>query len=133
MIRIRHSLKPSEELELGGSNAELSELRQSIYRFCKADEATMHIPADSEFDPSPYEHRLAGLRLHKTAGTIVISVAGGEVLISGRPDLLRLFADNLPYDAQYTSSIPYHVHFDRAGQEDIVSEVSLDIVLGLKR
>jgi hypothetical protein len=133
MIRIRHSIKPFEELQLEGSNSELSELREAIHRFCKAGEPAIDLPADPEFDPSPYQHRLARLCLHKTTEPILISVTGGALSISGGPELLRLFADNLPYDAHHTSSIPYHVHFDRIGREDHVSEASLGIVLGLKK
>jgi hypothetical protein len=47
--------------------------------------------------------------------------------------LLRLFAENLPYNARHTSSVAYHVHFDRIGHEDYMSEASLDIVLMLKK
>ena len=133
MIRIRHSLKPFEELELEGSNSELSELRAAIHRFCKSGEPAMALPADSDFDPSPYPHGLASLRLQKTTEPILICVTGAALSVSGKPELLRLFADNLPYDAQHTSSIPYHVHFDRAGREDMVSEASLGIGLGLKK
>jgi hypothetical protein len=133
MIRIRHSVKPFEELELEGSNSELSELREAVLRFCNAGDPSIDLPTDPEFDPSPYQHRLARLCLHKTTGPILISVTGDALSISGRPELLRLFADNLPYDAHHTSAIPYHVHFDRAGREDKVSEASLEIVLGLKK
>jgi hypothetical protein len=133
MIRIRHSIKPVEELELEGSNSELSELRAAIHRFCESGEQTIDLPADSEFDHSPYLHKLASLRVHKTMEPIRICVTDGAVSISGKPEFLRLFADNLPYDAQHTSSIPYHVHFDRTGREDMVSEASLGIVLRLKK
>jgi hypothetical protein len=133
MIRIRHSAAPYEELELDGSNSELSELRAAILRFCESGEPVLDLPTDSQFDPSPYQHRLASLSLRKTSEPIVISVASGRLSLSGKTELLRLFADNLPYDAQHTSSVPYHVHFDRLGREDHVSEASLSIILGLRK
>jgi hypothetical protein len=133
MIRIRHSTAPYEELELDGSNSELSELRAAILRFCESGEPTLDLPADSEFDPAPYQHSLAGFSLHKTSEPMFISVTGGRLSVSGKPGLLRLFADNLPYGAPHTSSVPYHVHFDRLGREDHMSEESLGIVLGLRK
>jgi hypothetical protein len=132
-IRIRHSAEPYEELELEGSNSALAELRAGILRFCESGEPAMELPADSEFNPGPYQHKLASLSLHKTKDKILISVTGGALSISGRPDLLRLFAENLPYNAQHTSSVAYHVHFDRIGREDHMSEKSLGIVLVLKK
>ena len=133
MIRIRHSTGPYEELELEGSNSELSELRAAIVRFCESAEPVLDFPADSEFDPSPYQHKLASLCLHKSTEPILISITGGRLFISGKPELLRLFADNLPYDAHHTSAVPYHVDFDRLGREEHMSEASLDIVLGLRK
>ena len=133
MIRIRHSTEPCNELELEGSNLELAELREAILRFCKSDEPTLDLAADSQFDPTPYQYKLSRLHLQKTTEPILISAAAGTLSISGQPELLRLFSENLPYDAHHTSSIPYHVHFDRIGREDHVSEASLSIVLALKK
>ena len=133
MIRIRHSTTPYVELEIEGSNSEWAELRAAVLDFSKAGEPVLDLPADSEFDPSPYRHKLARLRLHKTSGPILISVAGNALSISGKPELLSLFAENMPYDAQHTSGVGYHVHFDRLGREDHVSEASLGVVLGLRK
>ena len=93
----------------------------------------MELPADAEFDPAPYQRKLASFSLHKTTDKILISVMASALSISGRPDLLRLFAENLPYNARHTSSVAYHVHFDRIGYEDRMSETSLGIVLTLKK
>lgn len=106
MIRIRHSTVPCEELELEGSNSELAELRATIVGFCESGEPVLVLIADLEFDPYPYQHRLGGLSLRKTTESILISVTGGTLSISGRSELLRLFADNLPYEANPTSSAP---------------------------
>ena len=133
MIRIRHSTNPYVELELEGSNSEWAELRTVVLDFCKTGEPVLDILADSEFDPSPYQHKLARLCLQKTMEPILISVAGGALSISGKPEWLSLFAENMPYDAQHTSSVGYHVHFDRLGREDHMSEASLGIVLGLRK
>jgi hypothetical protein len=133
MIRIRHSTKPYQELEMEGSNSEFAELRSAIFGFCEALEAAIELPAESEFDPSPYQHKLGRLRLCRTEDPLLISVADGKLFISGKPKFLRLFAENLPWDTRHTSTVPYHVHFDRIGREGHVSEASLDIILMLKR
>ena len=133
MIRIRHSTNPYVEVELEGSNSEWAELRAAVLDFCKTGEPLLDLPADSEFDPSPYQHKLARLCLQKTTEPILISVAGEALSISGKPEWLSLFAENMPYDAQHTSSVGYHVHFDRLGREDHMSEASLGIVLGLRK
>jgi len=133
MIRIRHSTSPCAELEIEGSNSEWAELRAAVLDFCKAGEPVLDLPADSEFDPSPYQHKLARLRLHKTSEPLLISIAGDELSISGKPELLGLCAENMPYDAQHTSSVGYHVHFDRFGREDHISETSLGVVLRLRQ
>src|SRR5436190_20384463 len=133
MIRIRHSTTPYVELEVEGSNSEWAELRAAVLDFCKTGEAVLDLPADSEFDPSPYQHKLACLCLQKTREPILISVAGEALSISGKPELLSLFAENMPCAAQHTSSVGYHVHFDRLGREDYMLETSLGIVLALRR
>lgn len=132
MIRIRHSGKPYEELELEGSNLEFSELRSAILSFCEAAERSIEVPAESEFDSSPYQQKLGRFRLCKTGDPLLISAADGQLFISGKPSFLRLFAENLPCDPHQTSPVPCHVHFDRLGREERISEASLDIVLTLK-
>jgi hypothetical protein len=117
---------------LEGSSSEFSELRSAILSFCEATEPTIEVPAQSEFDPSPYQQKVGRLRLCKTGDLLLISVADGQLFISGRPKFLRLFAENLPCDAHQTSAVPYHVHFDRAGREERISEASLDVILTLQ-
>jgi len=133
VIRIRHSTNPYQELEMEGSNSEFAELRSAILGFCETVEATAELPAESDFDPSPYQHKLGRLRLCRTEDPLLISLADGKPFISGKPEFLRLFAENLPWDARHTSTVPYHVHFDRIGREERISEASLDIILTLKR
>jgi hypothetical protein len=133
MIRIRYSPEPFHELELEGTNAELADLRDSIRRFAGGSEIEFSVAAESEYNPSRYERVLRGLLIRRDTGRIVIRVENDILVISGRPNGLCLFADNLPYDAQHTSAVNYHVHFDAAGREDHVSEESLDILLSLKR
>ncbi len=132
MIRIRHSGKPYEEIELKGSKSELSGLRSVILRFCEAAPPAIDVPAHSEFKASPYQCRLQRIRLCKTTDLLLISVAEGQLLISGKPEFLRLFANNLPDAASQACSVPYHVHFDRRGLEDRISEASINVVLSVR-
>jgi hypothetical protein len=132
MIQIRHSTRPYEELEIEGSNAEFTDLRAAILRFCDSVEAAVELPARSEFNPFLYQFKLGHLRLCRTEDPLLISVSEGKLFISGKSEFLRLFAENLPCDARHNSIVPYHVHFDRIGREERVSEASLDIILTLK-
>ena len=116
-----------------GSNSEYAELRSAILRFCESIEAAIELPAESEFDPSPYQQTLERLRLCRTEDPLLISVVDGKLFVSVKPEFLRLLARNLPCDALHTSTVPYHVHFDRIGREGHISEASLGIILTLKR
>src|SRR4051812_4802631 len=133
MIKLLYSNKSLKELELRGSNAELSELREVIARFAKSDETTISITADSDFDPSPYEQSLTTIQLSKSTGPLVIKVQNSNLFVSGNSTSLNVFADNLPYNAKSLNSIRYHVHFERIGREQFISENSLGIVLALDR
>lgn len=133
MIQIRYSPEPFRELELKGSNVELAELRDLLYQFANGSEAEMTITSDNNFDPQPYQQSLRGFLVRRCDERIVLSVDSDILILIGKPSWLRLFADNLPYNAEHTSSIDYHVHFDAAGREDHVAEESLNIVLALKR
>lgn len=133
MIRIRYSIEPFGEVEIEGSSSDLADLRDKILQFCECDNAALDVIAASTLNPSPYERSLAGLRVRKTSERVVISVKDEFLVLAGAVPYLSRFAENLPYDAEPTSDIAYHVHFDRLGREDCVSEDSLDIVLALKR
>ena len=50
MIRIRHSGKTYQELEVEGSDSEFSELRSAIRSFCEAAERAIEVPAESELE-----------------------------------------------------------------------------------
>jgi|SRR6516162_3381649 hypothetical protein len=132
MIRIRHSSKPYQELEMEGSNSEFSELRSAILSFCESAEPMSMVSAQPDFDPSPYEAKLSRLCLCKTEDLLLISVVEDKLLISGKPKFLRPFAENLPCEAQHTS-MRRHVHFEGFGREEQVSEASLNLVLALRR
>ena len=130
MIRIRYSATPSIEIEIGGTTADFVALREAL-RSVSSDE--VEFPVDAQFDPAPYTQALAGLRLQKTSDLLSISVRESTLCIAGRPDLLELFGENLPYDVEESSSSgPYHIHFDGIGREEYVAEDSLDVVLTLK-
>ena len=129
MIRIKYSEKPYTEIALEGSKKEMIDLRQTIID-SKSDKIS--VSADTNFDPSPYQSFLKKLFLIKTNSLLEISVEDQSLCVSGMYEFIKYFAENLPYDiVEYSSDIPYHVHFDRSGREEHVKEGSLDIVLTL--
>ncbi len=132
MIRIRHSAKPYEELDIEGSSEDFSELRLAILGFCDRLEGNIDLPAEAAMDSSPYQRALGQLRFCRTEDPILISVTGGTLFISGKPAFLRLLAENLPCDAAPVSQVPCHEHFDRVSHGEFVSEASLNLVLTLK-
>lgn len=133
MIRIRYSSAPFAELEIEASNAEWLELRKRFHEFCNGQESAIEVFADLSFDPSPYQAVLSKLSVRKTANRFVLRVEGVILCLSGAERHLQMFAESFPWDVEHCSPIAYHVHFDRAGREDCISEESLDIVLALKR
>jgi hypothetical protein len=112
MIRIRCSGTSSWELDLEGTRHELTELRDAVLRFCKLKHPLLEVPVDREFDPAPYDRHLSGLRLVRTNRKVRVEVDGDRLLVTGRPELLRLFAQNLLCDAERGH---YPVHFDPIG------------------
>jgi hypothetical protein len=130
MIRIRYANGNAVDLE--GSNRELSDLRDSIHEFADSIVASIRFEADADFDPSPYESTLECFRVSKSNDRLTFSVCERQLLLEGKPEFLRLFADNLPYGCEQVSEIRYHHHFERGGRETHVSEKSLDMVLSLR-
>jgi hypothetical protein len=128
MIRIRCSGTPPSELELEGARSELTELRDAVLRFCKLKRPLLEVPVDQAFDPAPYDRCLSGLRLVRTNGKIRIAIDGDRLLVTGKLELLELFAANLPCDAERA---PCHNHFDPQGMGDTIEADSLGIVLSL--
>ena len=126
MIRIRCSGSPPEELELAGTQGELTLLRDAIVRFCKLKRPLLEVPVDQTLDPAPYERRLSGLRFVRSAGKLRIVVNEDRILISGSLELLELFAEKLPLEADRS---PHRVQFNAFDGEGAVEPDSLGIVL----
>ncbi len=130
MIRIRYSADPYGEIELEGSGGELHDLHQGIIGM---KQSPLSVPVDTSFDPSPYQCCLHGLYITKTEGLLFIAVEDHKLCISGTPENLTLFAENVPYDVdEHNSPVPYHIHFDRIGREDKMAEDSLELVITLR-
>jgi len=128
MIRLRCSGNPPTEMELSGTRSELTELRDAILRFCARKRPLLEVPVDQEADPAPYERRLSGLRLIRAKDKLRILIEGQRLFITGRLDLLEVFARALPCDAEQA---PSQVHFDAVDRVDHVEPDSLGIVLAL--
>lgn len=128
MIRIRCSGTPAGEVDLSGTRQELLELREAIVNFCRKKRPLLEVPVEREYDPAPYERRLYWLRLVRTAHKTKILIEGQRLFVTGRLDLLKLFAENLPCEAEQT---PYHVHLGANGMAEQVEADSLDLVVTL--
>jgi hypothetical protein len=72
---------------------------------------------------------LQGLRVCLTAGPLDLLVEDDEALLlaAGGHDAIELFRKNLPCEATLFEG--FHVHFERIGREDLVSERSVPLVL----
>lgn len=128
MIRIMYSSDPHPELQLDGSNCELSDLRERIVGI---EQGEFVLATDQDFDPAPFEQALRQLNVKVTDSLLSIRIAGSDLYLSARKDLLDLFADNLPWDAEQDG---YHIHFDRVWYEEgVFAQDSLEIVLSLRR
>ena len=128
MIRLRCSGNPPDDLDLSGTKSDLTELRDVILRFCKRKRPLLEVPVDQTLDPAPYERRLSGLRFVRSAGKLRIVVNEDRILISGTLELLELFADKLPLEADRS---PQRVQFNAFEGEGAVEPDSLGIVLTL--
>jgi hypothetical protein len=130
MIRIRQRGKPYEELELHGSRAELQALRDIILQYCASEEPsiTVALPvSDGEFMRP--EQLVRAVRICRTDGLLLLTIAASQLLISGRVQCLEVFARNLPCDPSESSANRAHVRLDRLGLPSRISEASLEIVL----
>ncbi len=131
MIKIRHSKTPYIETELEASKNEFVELRNRILNMT---ENKIIIPSDTKFDPQPYNVCLEGIVIQITEWPLIISVEGNNLLIRGKKEYIDLFAENFPYDVEMDekTTIPYHMHFDSIGREDMVKKESIELILTLK-
>jgi len=128
MIEIRYSKDPFEEIELEGTMEELSSLAFRMKDFLRSDESILFRKASDDYDPSPYQECLTGLKIQKADQKIVISVEGVNLCIKGDIFCLTNFLDNIPADGE----IGTHLHYDRVGREKFVSEKSLSITLSIR-
>ncbi len=128
MIRIRCSGTPPLELDLEGTRSELTELRDMVLRFCKLKRPLLEVAIDKNSDPAPYDRRLSGLRLVRTSRKVRLEVDGDRLLVTGKLELLEVFAGNLPCVFEWA---PAQVHFDALGIDEYVEADSLGIVLSL--
>ena len=117
-----------------GSVNELKRLHNSIQEFCDSERTEIILEAESDFDPAPYNQVLSTFRIEINSELNHFRVKEDQLILSGKKRCLTNFAQNIPFDAEPSSSgIPYHVHYDWIGREDLVSEESIPIVIGLEK
>ena len=128
MIEIRYSKDPYEESELEGTMEELSSLATKIKDFLMSDESMFFQKSSDYYDPYPYQERLTGLKIHKFDHKNVISVEGVYLCIKGDIFCLTNFIENIPVNQE----IDTHLHYDRVGREEYVSENSFGLILSIR-
>lgn len=130
MIRLRHSAR---QVDLEGSRRDLKELCDQIVKFTNAQEGRLEVEAETGFDPAPYKLVLRSLVVVKSSGAFRAGAVGDILHLQATPDLLAVFANNLPCSAGHPQSgIRYHVHFDACSRPGIVDPESDEIILSLK-
>jgi hypothetical protein len=71
---------------------------------------------------------LSALAIRVESGPVLASVRRDRVLsVSGGPESLGLFGQNLPAEASLQTG--YHVHFEHTGRESFVAAESVPLVL----
>lgn len=126
MIRIRQCGRPYEELELEGSRAELTALQQAILGFCESSELAVSVVIARKADFTPPAQAIERVRICRSETLLLVSIAGDQLLISGRAELLRAFAQNLP-GIDSSSAGPERIRLDRLGLPNRICEASLTV------
>jgi hypothetical protein len=127
MIRIHATRGPDGEAEIEGRSDDFVALKRGIDAFLTACKASLVVPADTAFDPAPYDLALPQLVLILGTGPNVIQVREDALSITGGVAALRNFTDNLPagWDPRC------HVHYDWIWSEEMVSRESTDLVFSV--
>jgi hypothetical protein len=128
MIEIRYSKDPYEEVELEGTLEEINSLAIRIKGFLRSEESRLFLEASDDFDPSPYQERLTGLKIQKYDQKNAISVEGVNLCIKGNIFCLSNFLDNITTN----NEIGTHLHYDSIGRDEFVSEKSLGLILSIR-
>jgi hypothetical protein len=133
MLRIRYGA-PTAEIDLEGSRQDLLDLQIAILKILKSGRAELLVPADTSFDPSPYDAVVCAISVVvSTADKGRVTVSDDHLLVVGPERMLRNFAANLPCNASPPrSGLQYHVHYDRISFEDCLDENSMHLVISLR-
>ncbi|BBM85386.1 hypothetical protein [Candidatus Uabimicrobium amorphum] len=131
MLEVSYSLL-TQELSMEGSSQQLRDFVDVIER-CLVDKHC-EVNLITNFDPSPYDRALNGLKLVFSDSKNEIRVVDDCLIIEGNEELFKSLAMNLPYDAEDpTSGIPYHIEYDRISFGHILNDNSLDMNITKKR
>ncbi len=127
MFTIRYSHTPPE-VELAATASEFERLAVSLAELAGSETSEAFI-ALAVSNPQPYQRSLSGLRLSRTAGPLSATVEGTTLSISGAAPALALLGRCLPVESRLPAG--YHIHFEAAGREDLVSPGSVPIILAV--
>jgi hypothetical protein len=116
-MRIRHS--EMSGIEISGSEKELGQIAHALTR-----RGQSRFPAESAFDPAPYDEVLTALEISPSSGPTLVTVAEARVILGGAPEYLEQLA------TFFTSvTTDEHVHFEWFEGNSFVSRESIPLVI----
>lgn len=124
-MRIHYSPTPHNEICIKDPKIEMVNLKDSIIKFLKSDDAIFKLPLDSSYDPTPYMQALKQLTIIKSVENR-IETFNENCKMFGTNDFWQKFIDNLPYDVE---TVPYNTHFEWISFPGLISEDAPDIVI----
>ena len=130
MIQIRYS--DSCELDIASSPRGYAEIAAAIADLTSSTKDELMFQAETQFDPTPYEHKIPTLIIRRSHGPILVQVKNlSEVVISGSADALDAMRSSLKFadDSQF----PDHRHFEYFEGHPIIDPESIPIVFSVAK
>ena len=128
MIRISYSAP--DEIEVAGTKGDFEALSAELQSFFFSSSKVAKIPADSDFDLTPYASRLEAIEFHRGSGPNCVSVVQAALRVSGSDENLALFGSW--FDVERVTA-PQHSHYEYCEGNQWVAPHSLHLVISLER
>ncbi|MEH1819726.1 MAG: hypothetical protein V7L31_11720 [Nostoc sp.] len=125
MIQIRHG---QDQIYITGIPEELRSIRHQILNLLQLHEVQVDIPADTNFDPAPY-NRLDCLSIYQTRGAVKLSVSANFLKGEGEASKLAVLAECFNFSDGSRHGSHSHVEYYE-GHEWIASD-SIPCVIGV--
>ena len=125
MIKVSAS---QEEAEIVGNVDELREVGVTIRNLLAAGTESVSLPA-AVHDPTPYDSALTELRVHRKTASLLVTIQGESLCVSGSAERLEELAScfSFPDDARPG----HHFHFEAYQGDSDYSADSLALVVSV--